>query len=132
MSEYLPMPILDSGDPGQGQYKWFNALLHGGRCLGYEKLTVDDAPAVALTPSAGAKYAILFVEADATNANLNRAIHWREDGTNPTTGAAGEGMVLGDNGVLDIKGAANIADFRMIGREAGKVHTVRVQYYGQG
>lgn len=135
--DYLPLPQLATDDPVQsGEMKLLHALVHGGKCLGYEKISVDDTAVKTLTiagATVNAKYAILFVDADQTNANLNKAINWTEDGTDPTNNAGtNQGLILGDNSVLEVKGAANLAAFKMIGKEAGKTHTVRVQYYGQG
>lgn len=137
MSLYLPVPQADTGDPVQsGEMKLLHALVHGGKCLGYEKISVTDAAVKTLTISGAtalAKYAILVVDADQTSANLTKAINWTEDGTAPTNNAGtNQGLILGDNSVLEVKGAANLANFKMIGKEAGKTHTVRVQYYGQG
>lgn len=132
MAEYLPYPTLSTENPTSGPLQWFNALLHGGRCLGYEDFFVDDAPLAVLTIPAGAKYALIYVQADTTSANLNRVVHFREDGGDPTTGVAGDGIPLPDNGVYECSGAANLANFKIIGIEAGKTHTIRVIYYGQG
>lgn len=134
MAEYLPFPQLNASDPVQsGEMKLLHALVHGGKCLGYEKLSVDDSAPVPLTVPDGAKYAILVVDADATSTNPNKVINWREDGDDPTNDAGtNEGLILGDNSILEIKGAANLANFKMIGKEASKTHNVRVQYYGQG
>lgn len=128
---YLPLPELETNDPAQGPLKWFSAILYGGRCIGYEDFTVDDAPYATLTIPAGAKYAMIYVQGDSTSANLNRVVHFREDGGDPTTGTSGDGMPLADNGVYECRGPANLSSFKIIGIEAGKVHTIRVIYYGQ-
>jgi hypothetical protein len=135
-SPYLPFPQINDDDQVQGMVKYYNALLYGGKCLGYEKITVDSAAVKTFTLAgdvANAKYAILFVDADTTSADMNKIINWREDGTDPTNNAGtNQGLILGDNSILEIKGPANLSNFKMIGKEAAKTHTVRVQYYGQG
>jgi hypothetical protein len=105
------------------------AILHGGVCVGYQNLAFDDAPVVVLTVPAGAQYAICVLEADATEVDFPRVARFREDGVAPT---AAEGMPVGDNGSFEIRGAANLAAFQIIGITAGKNHTLKVQYYGAG
>ena len=111
------------------QGEFLRALALGGDCVDYEKLSVGDAAVVTLNVPASAQKAILTVIGDATAANSDRVIHFREDGNNPTTGTSGEGMPIGDNGTYTILSADNLANFKMIGIEAGKTHSVRVQYY---
>lgn len=104
-----------------------SAILHGGKCLGYQNLGFDDTPAVALTVPAGAQYAIAVLEADATEAGLARVARFRTNGV-PT---AAEGMPLGDNGSVEIKGD-NLATFQIIGITVGKTHSLKIEYYGAG
>lgn len=110
------------------------AMLHGGKCLGYADMNFDDAPAVGFAdlvggiPS-GARSAIVFIEADATEADLPRVAMFREDGVDPTAAA---GMPVGDNGTFEIRGEGNMEAFKIIGITAAKVHTMRVQFYGEG
>lgn len=104
-------------------------ILRGGQCVGYEDIDVDETAVVTLTKPASASYALIALQADITSGNADRVIHFREDGINPTTGAAGVGMPLGDNGSYSIKTTQNINNFKAIGIEAGKAHKIRVQYY---
>ena len=111
------------------QMELLNALLRGGICVGYENLALDHDPLVTLTVPASAQYAIITVIADGTVANADRVIHFREDGSNPTTTTAGEGMPIGDNGSYVIKNRENLLNFKAIGIENGKNHQLRIQYY---
>lgn len=111
--------------------EFLSALLYGGKCLGYENISVDDAAPVSLDAEnnfSEKRYALLYVEAGGGVANASKVIRFREDGVAPT---ALEGMPLGDNGLLDVKGD-NIADFQMIGIDVGVTHSVKVLYYGKG
>jgi hypothetical protein len=129
MAAYNNLPELQDGDPIGGPIKWQSGLLYGGRALGIEKISVTSLAVKQFTVPAGAKMAILCVDADQTATDLNKVIHWTEDGTDPTTTSAGNGMLLGDNSVLEIRGSLNVAAFKMISREV-KTNVVRVQYYG--
>lgn len=107
-----------------------SAILHGGKCLGYEALAFDDAPAVALTVPPGAQYAIAVLEADATEAGLPRVARFRTNASADPTAVIG--MPLGDNGSVEIKGADNLVTFKIIGITAGKSHSLKIEYYGAG
>lgn len=99
-------------------------------CLGYQLIDVVDTAVSTLTPPKGATIAIIVVIADPDQTDLDLpAIWWREDGDDPTTGDAGEGMPLCTLSIAESKGPKNIKNFKMIGREAGKTHQVRVSYY---
>ena len=111
------------------------AILHGGKCLGYAELDFDDAnPAAYLSDLPGgipaaAQRAIIFIEADATEINQPRVAMFRETDVDATPSA---GMPIGDNGTVEINGAVNLENFSIIGITAGKIHTMRVQFYGEG
>lgn len=106
------------------------AILAGVDCLGYENLEVSDFGMVSLTPPENAVWAMLVLEADPTTADKTRAIRFCdlfEDEEFPT---AFEGVPLGHLGYYRIKGKKNLQNFRAIGVEAGKTHSLKVQYYG--
>jgi hypothetical protein len=111
------------------------AILYGGKCLGYRKISFNDAAVKAFADAvvggvpAGSRYAVCVLEADATEANLPRVARMREDGIAPT---AAEGLPIGDNGSFEIKGSDNIANFKIIGVTAAKNHILRIHFYGEG
>lgn len=133
---YLPDPASQSnGSIGA----LLSALLYGGKVLQYSKLVVTDAAvktfanAVAVGVGgdgipAGARSVLVLVEADATEADLPRVVRFRCDTGTPT---AAEGMPCGDNGSFEVTGD-NIANFQIIGVTAGKSHTLRITFYGEG
>jgi hypothetical protein len=102
-------------------------LLTGGDCIGYEKITVDSALAVGLDYPEATVYALLVVEADLTSADKSKVIRFLETPFLPT---ATEGIPLGDLSVYEVKGKPNLKNFRAIGIEAGKNHSIAVQYFG--
>lgn len=106
-----------------------HAMLYGGKCLGYQNLPFTDAVAVALTIPANAKIALIVVERVGAVADENKIARFREDGADPT---AANGMPLGNNGSVEIKGTQNLAAFKIIGIDAGISHVAHIQYYGQG
>ncbi|MFZ1807617.1 MAG: hypothetical protein WAU36_10365 [Cyclobacteriaceae bacterium] len=127
----LPFPVEREGDPTLGgPLKYFSALLHGGKCLLYESATFDDDPAIGLPnlPDA-AQYALIYIEADATEAGNARVARFTEDGTTPE---ATVGMPAGDDFIYEVSGRSNLENFEIIGITAAKTHTLRVQYYGEG
>jgi hypothetical protein len=112
---------------------FLSALLYGGKCLGYKSLSFDETVAVLLSAvaggiPAGALYAIIAIEADATEAGNARVARFRTDNTAPT---AAEGMPVGDNGTFEVKGE-NLATLSIIGITAAKTHSLKVEFYGQG
>lgn len=124
-------PYLSDTTFDNTELEFLSALLYGGKCLGYENIAVDDTAEVSLDAAnnfPAKRYALLYVEAGSGVADAVKVIRWREDGVAPT---ASEGMPLGDNGTLDVKGD-NIADFGMIGIDVGITHSVKVLYYGKG
>lgn len=131
MSEVLVMPKMRTDDPTRAQEAaHLNAILYGGKCLGYASVTFDDTAEVALPAiPAGADIAIAYLEAGVADVGKARVARYREDGVAPTAAA---GMPLGDDGIYEISGRGNIDDFLIIGINAGVTHTLRVQYYGQG
>jgi hypothetical protein len=102
------------------------ALLTGGECAGFETLLVDADNVSALNPPENSVYALLVMEADETSADKSRVGRFREDGEQPT---ALEGIPLGDLTTYEVKGKFNLLNFLIIGIEAGKVHSLRVQYF---
>jgi len=131
MARILYMPDPQASDPTRSlESKYLNALLYGGKCLLYAEVTFDDDPAIALpTIPDNAHTAIVYIEAGAADIDKSRVARYREDGTNP---AAAAGMAIGDDGIVEISGRANLEAFKIIGINAGVTHTLRVQYYGQG
>ncbi len=129
MSMISKYPEQDSGSMFNGSMiDYLDAILYGGKCVGYQEFDVDDNPAVSLTVPVGAKACVIVVEAGGSPANANRVARFREDGTAPT---ALIGMPIGDNGSVEVKGTTNMTNFKIIATEV-LTHKVRVQYYGAG
>jgi hypothetical protein len=106
------------------------ALLSGGDCVGYEDLEIDDISMPSLNPPENGEYALIVVEADPTTTDKSKVIRIKEfieDDSFPTSAI---GIPLGDFSVYEVKGKKNMQDFRAISIEAGKLHILRVQYYG--
>jgi hypothetical protein len=101
-------------------------------CIGYQNILVDDTVVKTLTPPLYSLFALITVEADPATADKKKVIRFTEDNLSIPTNVAGTdlGMPLGDLSIYECKGLANLPAFQMIGREAGKTHSVRVQYYG--
>ena len=93
---------------------------------GYEDLEVDDSEPQALTIPENAVSASIFFEVDASAINKARALRYKENGTAPT---ANSGQAFGDGDVLELFGKTSLDNFKVIGIEAGKIHTLRIQYY---
>lgn len=132
MAEILYHPRMQASDPTRPlDAQYLNALLYGGKCLGYREVTFSNGAAIALpeilAAMAGANAVIIYLEAAAADVNKPRVARYREDGVDPT---AAIGMPLGDDGILEISGRANVEAFRIIGISA-EVQTIRIQYYGQ-
>jgi len=119
----------------------FNIMM-GGEALAYETITVDDTAIKTLVlPTSTTwvgkfKYAQIIVEADTTTTAKSKAIRFLECDKTPAnltislTELKAKGMPLGDMGVYEVKGLENLAHFKFVGLEAGKVHSLRIQYYG--
>lgn len=116
-----------------------NAILFGGKCLQYSKLTITGpaksfANAVAagfgvagIPP--GAMSALCVLEADAAQVNAPRVCRFRyEDAA--TLPTANDGMPVGDNGTFEINGTDNIANFDIIGIVGGNTHTLHITWFG--
>lgn len=123
------LPDFQKGDTTNLLQELTNALLRGGECVGYEAVAVTDLAIATLTVPATATYALIVVIGDTTVANPSRVIHWRMDGGNPATGVAGAGIPIGNNGEMEIKNAADLANFKAIGIEGAKTHSLRVAYF---
>lgn len=103
-------------------------LLTGLNCIGYEAIVVNDSGVSVLTPPDYAVIALLVVEPDAATTDKKKVIRFTEDNFTVPTNAIG--MPLGELSIYETKGAVNMAAMKMIGIEAGKVHSVKVQYFG--
>ena len=96
---------------------------------GYEDITVDDTEVKGLTVPTGAVAAILSVEADNSTIDKNKVIRFKENGSDPT---ATSGFALPTTIFPEIIGHENLINFKFIGIESGKTHTIRVQDYKTG
>lgn len=83
-----------------------------------EKLTVGTGGVVGLSPPGAATHAMLFVE--------TADIRYYEDGTTPTTGAAGNGAPVVAGNVIELD-LASFANFKMIAKTT--LATVHVLYW---
>lgn len=104
------------------------AILTGGDCIGYDELEISDSGTSMLTPPKGTAYALLVVESDSSATEKSKVVRFTEDENNIPTSSLG--MPLGDLSVYEVKGAKNLAAFKVIGIENGKTHKIRVQYFG--
>jgi len=94
---------------------------------GIESLTVGSASAVVLASvPAAANTALVSVEGDATALDLTKCIRITQNGTAPTSTV---GMILGNLDVYEIKTRINIANFKVIGIEAGKTNILKIEYF---
>jgi hypothetical protein len=105
-----------------------SGILYGGEAVGYETLQVTELATSKLTVPAVAKYALIVVEADATTSKPEKALRYKMSMNSVAT--IEEGMILGDLGVLEVKGLRNLSNFNAIGIEVGKVHKLNIEYYG--
>ncbi|HMV91525.1 MAG TPA: hypothetical protein PJ995_21530 [Cyclobacteriaceae bacterium] len=123
-------PERDSQVPGLPPVQdYFDAMLYGGKCLEFYSFEVDNTVAVSLVIPTGAKMCVLVAEAGGSPANINRIMRFTEDpATEPT---ATDGMPIGDNGIVEIKGTSNMEAFSIISTEA-LTHVCQVQFYGEG
>lgn len=103
------------------------AMVTGGRCLGYEQITIDDSGAVKLNVPEKAVIALLSIESSETATNKDLVLRYREDSIPPTSSV---GMPLGDGTVFEIKDSINLVNTSFIGVEAGLSHKLNIQYYG--
>lgn len=94
--------------------------------IGKQVLSFDDSPAVALTIPTGATYAEVSLVADATVASTSNVARFWTDGSTPT---ATEGLSRNHLAAWDIIGGDNLANFKIIGVEAGKTHVLNVLYF---
>lgn len=92
---------------------------------GFENVTVNDTAVVNLTIPTDAISADISVEADATALSKAKVIRFKENGSNPSTSS---GFPFGE-GIFKVIGKNNLNNFKIIGIEAGKSHTLQVQYY---
>jgi hypothetical protein len=106
------------------------SILTGGDCVGYEDIEIDDHTMPLLTPPESADYALIVVEADPSTVNKSKVIRIKEYIAGDTFPTSSVGIPLGDLSVYEVKGKKNMKNFRAISIEAGKVHILRVQYYG--
>lgn len=110
-------------------------LLDAHKAVGYEKIAVDSTGVQVLTPTVVTEptdrpyYALVTVVLDATATVTTNALHMRLDGTAPT---GADGMPLGQGGFIMLEGYDQIRSFKVIATEAGKTHSLRVQYFRLG
>ncbi len=93
---------------------------------GFEELTVDHSEAQSLKVPDDAVSAEIHIEADSTTTNPRHAVRYKQNGTDPTKSS---GMRLGDEDIIEVYGKANLDNFKAIGIENGKSHTLQIQYY---
>lgn len=96
------------------------------QCVGDEKLDVTDLTAVSLTVPARATSAIITVEASTSAATTAKVVRFRESGDTATDSI---GTPLGDLDTYECLGPEALANFSIIGIEAGKTHTLNINYY---
>lgn len=96
--------------------------------ISIETADFDEGPAISL-PSipANATRAIVVVVADENSANPARVAMFSEVSGTPPTDTVG--LPLGDNDPYEIRGATNLANFRIVGVEAGIIQRIKVQYF---
>lgn len=121
-------------------------LVTGLNCLLYKSLNVTDAAAVQLPdiPDQAVK-ALLVVEADPTSTDLTAPVlRYTEDGITVPTALVGMPLLqysiyeVGGIRRLPLKGGGGfsvsfqsaIDNFQVIGIEAGKTHSLKIQYFG--
>jgi hypothetical protein len=91
-------------------------------------LSFDDSVAVGLPNiPVNALTALIVLEASATAANPQSAAKFTE--ANGQTPTAAFGTPLGNLGYYTIEGKDNINNFKIIGVEAGKTHTLQITYF---
>ncbi len=108
-----------------------HVLINGDRgrtCIKFEQVSVTDSSAVTLVPPTNAFSALIGIEAASGIADSTKAVRYREDGTAPT---ASVGKILGDGDEYECTLQDNIRNFKVIGIDAGKTHTLNITYYSQ-
>ena len=102
-----------------GRIKLNNNLIRSFRRYSEEEIILHCLPE-------GAIAAYITVEAD-ENANNNEVvIRVKDNGSDPTNIL---GLGVGNYDDIEIKGRNSLENFKAIGIEIGKSHTLRVQYY---
>lgn len=92
--------------------------------LGYEQISLTNTVQTLPSIPTDAMFAIVVIESDPTSTAKVKA-RFREDATAPTTST---GMPLVELGIYQVV-KSNLENFKLIGTEAGKNHTVNIQYY---
>jgi hypothetical protein len=105
-------------------------MISGGRCLGYTEFLAVDGVSKGLTNiPEGTLYALIVAEVMPGYGGANDIlVRYRQDGVDPAIDSSG--MPLGHLGVVEIKGADNLAAFKVISATAGFDQIIRVEYYG--
>lgn len=93
---------------------------------GYQTLSVGSAAAVSLTVPSTASSCLISVQADATATDQARVVSFLETGATPT---ATTGVALGNNDTYEVLTSTNLNNFKIIGIEASKTHTLKISYY---
>lgn len=93
---------------------------------GYEDLQVNESEVKSLTLPDNAIAAIITIEADSTATNKCMSLRIKENGADP---GANSGIAIGDSDIIEVAGRDSLESFRAIGIEAGKTHSLRIQYY---
>lgn len=93
---------------------------------GYYDLLIDGNEAKQLVVPQEAVSAVIVVEADASSTSFQRVVRFKENGSDPT---ANSGFALGENDMYSIIGKQNLANFKVIGIENDKIHTLRGQFF---
>lgn len=121
--------IVDNDTKPEILLRYIYAALQGYPCLGYQNLNVPDtAGGQALTVPTNAKYAIVVCEAAGSPANSKKVVRFTEDGS--TLPTASVGQPIGDCGIYEVQGAANLAAFKAIAVDAGLTPVLKIQYFG--
>jgi len=125
-NRYIPVFNQTVFNNDQSIPSYLNALIRGGVCCGYEKISnVDNTDVNTLTVPTGAVSALISIEANNGQANNNIVIRFKENGEDPTIA---EGMPLGNYGTYEVKNEENLAGFKFISPE-NLVQTIHVLYY---
>jgi len=106
--------------------KQLSASTNAYRPFAKEKIEFDDSAVARLTVPDGAVYALLLLEVDATATDKAKSARFWATGDNPTST---DGLSRGDLDAWDLEETSVLANFKIIGIESGKTHTLQVQYY---